>query len=240
MSSRKRKIIIACLACAALVIVVTTHAHNAGYDVASPGVPAAAITINGVEGGGEWTGAASVALSDYSDPMFPGNPLSGTLKALHKADGIYLLINVSDPTNNPNDSVQIRFDINHNGSVGLEATDWGAEVLRSGQAIWGAADAGPGAWAPVPGGTAGVTSSGSGWVVEFRLPTGAPSQARTSASTPSCMTSIRPSVLTARSSRNGLGRRLLTSTSSSSTNQTFGETIFSIRLLLSRTLRLRV
>lgn len=175
MSSRKRKIFVAFLACAALVIVVTTHAHNAGYDVASPGVPAAAITINGAEGGGEWTGAASVALSDYSDPMTPGNPLSGNLKALHKADGVYLLINISDTSSSPDDAVQIRFDINHNGSVSPEATDWGAEVRRSGQAIWGAANVDSAGWAPVPGGTAGVTSSSAAWVVEFRLPTGAPS-----------------------------------------------------------------
>lgn len=175
MNARNRRILATILCGFALVIVATTHAHHVGYQISSPGLPAAAIAINGIEGVGEWTGSANEPLSDYTDIMMPGSPLSGSLKALHKSDGIYLLIKVTDSSdNNPEDSVQIRFDINHNGTAG-DASDWGVEIRRDpGQVRWGSgADAAT--WAPAPNGTAVFTSTPTDWTVEFKLPTGAPS-----------------------------------------------------------------
>lgn len=175
MKLRTGSFIAALLLCAALIIVATTHAHNPGYTMQSPGLPGASITINGIEAVGEWTGAASVPMADYAaNPMMPGNPLSGNVRALHKSDGVYLLIHVIDGSNNPNDTVQVRFDINHNGTAG-DAADWGIEVKRDGTTpIWGAGqDAAT--WAPVPMNTAVRTTTGADWKVEIRLPTGAPS-----------------------------------------------------------------
>jgi len=162
----------AILACSALVVVATTQAHNAGYDVPSPGSPGAAINVDdGAEVGAEWAGAATFAMADYG----MGNPLSASVKALHKADGIYLLAIIADNTNNNNDAIQIRFDLNHNGVI--EATDWGAQILRPGigivnhQVNWGPANADPFTWVAAPAGTGAATSTGASWTIEMHLPT---------------------------------------------------------------------
>lgn len=185
MDIRKRTFAAIILACGMLFQVATTQAHNLGYAVPSPGVPGATITLtDGTEGAGEWAGSTSFNIVDYGG----GNPLCSSMKALHKADGIYLLMIITDPINNPDDTVQIRFDINHNGSALTEASDWGVEVRRNGQAKWGPANADPGTWGTTGlAGNVGVNPSitistppcamgaTSGWSVEFRLPTGVPS-----------------------------------------------------------------
>jgi hypothetical protein len=171
MNTRKKISLLAALASIPFLLVGTVWAHNPGYVVASPGKPPATIiTINGVEGAGEWAGAYVFAI-DYG----MGDPFTATVKALHKADGIYLLVVINDTTNNGNDSLQIRFDINHNGTAMTEASDWGDEVRRNGQATWGAANTDPGTWTNIPGANVAVVSGGNSWTVEFHLPTGAPS-----------------------------------------------------------------
>ncbi len=156
-----------------LLITGALEAHNPGYTIPSPGVPAADATItpDGTEGGGEWTGAHPFSISDYGGDI---TPLSASVKALHD-DGIYLLLVITDASNSNNDLVQVRFDINHNGNPTPEATDWGIEVRRNGQARWGAANTNPGTWSDIPAENVGVASSAASWTTEIHLPTGVPS-----------------------------------------------------------------
>jgi hypothetical protein len=148
---------------------VGVRAHNPCCKMASIGVPAAAITLNGTAAVGEWAGAGpATAVGGIS-------PLNGTITALHKADGLYLLFVITDTTNNNNDTLNMRFDILHNASATPDADDFGVSVRRSGQANAGPAQNDPATWAPVAGGTVGVTSAATTWTVEFRLPVGPPS-----------------------------------------------------------------
>ena len=152
-----------------MIIVVTTSAHNPGWDVQSPGRPLAAITINGDDA--DWPamgpgGPYSFAMTDYG----MGNPLSATVRALHKSDGLYMVAIITDSTDNlANDAIQIRFDINHNGV--LDAPDWGVEIRRNGSTFWGPATAQPATWAAAPGGTGAATNGVGTWKAELRLPT---------------------------------------------------------------------
>ncbi len=170
MNIQKQIFLKAMLAWLLLSQVAPIKAHNVGWTVSSPGVPGAGIVINGMEGAGEWTGSYMFNISDYGG----GNPLSATVKALHKADGIYLLVVIADNTNNNNDAVQIRFDINHSGNP-IQNTDWGMEMRRNGQATWGQANADPGTWGNILAGNVGVSSGPASWTAEVRLPTGPPS-----------------------------------------------------------------
>jgi len=152
-----------------MILVFTTSAHNPGWDVPSPGRPAAAITINGDDS--DWpamgpSGPYAFAMADYG----MGNPLSGALRALHKADGIYLVATITDAVDNlASDAIQIRFDINHNGA--LDAPDWGVEIRRNGNTFWGAATALPSTWTAAPAGVGAAVNGLGTWKAELRLPT---------------------------------------------------------------------
>jgi hypothetical protein len=65
---------------------------NDCYTITPPFNDGSGITVNGVEGGGEWTGATTKNLT---------GDLSGSLKALRSGNAIYLLITVNDATYNP-------------------------------------------------------------------------------------------------------------------------------------------
>ena len=159
-----------------MIFVLTTSAHNPGWDVPSPGRPAAGITVNGSDA--DWPGAGpsgpySFAITDYgaTDPLT--GPLGASVKVLHKNTGIFLFATVTDGTANlANDAIQIRFDMNHNGS--LDAPDWGVEIRRNGSTFWGPATSAASTWAAAPAGT-GASDSGAGatWKAEFHLPTAA-------------------------------------------------------------------
>lgn len=153
---------------AALSALFLTWSPADAQVIPSPGISGASINFNGIEGGGEWSGTYSFAI-DYMN----GDPLRADVKAFHDATGIYLLVDVDDASNNNNDAVWIRFDLDHSGSP-IDANDWGINILRNGQATWGEANVDPGSWGPVPS-SVGTNSTGVGWTVEVKLPTGAPS-----------------------------------------------------------------
>lgn len=147
-----------------------SSADVVGYTVNSPGSPGSTIVIDAtLDLMVEWNGADHIQL-DYG----MGAPLTADIYALHKADGIYLGISVQDSGFNNSDSIIIYFDINHSHGGSNEATDWGVEINRSGQANWGAANVDPGSWVAVPAANFEVLP-GSPWTAEFYLPTGAPS-----------------------------------------------------------------
>jgi hypothetical protein len=148
--------------------IAVAEAHNPCCTVKSPGVPGAAISLDGVSQPGEWTGGTSISVGG-------GNPLNGTLTVLHKADGIYILAVINDSSKNDNDAFNLRFDINHNGGATTDMDDFGVRILRNGQALWGPASTVPDNWSPVPADLVGVTPGATFWTVEFHLPTGAPS-----------------------------------------------------------------
>ena len=169
MRIRQRHVWTALVAALVAWTLVPVRAHNPCCNMSSIGVPGAVITLDGVKGATEWNGAGpATAVGGI-------NPLNGTITVLHKADGVYFLVAITDTTNNNNDALNIRFDIQHNGSATPDADDFGVEIHRNGQATWGAANVDPATWGAVPGGTVGVTSSNSAWTVEFHLPTGPPS-----------------------------------------------------------------
>ena len=174
MNTRCTLLFVAAVTCSLVMFGAIALADNPGFVISSPGRPGASFTPNGVEDAGEWTlpaGFLPTAVADYGS----GNPLSATVKAFHKADGIYLLFVVTDATNNNNDAVQIRFDILHNHGAAVDADDWGVEIRRNGQALWGAANTDPATWVPMAAGTNGVSSTGTGWTAEVHVPTGPPS-----------------------------------------------------------------
>jgi hypothetical protein len=160
-----------------LLLAGAVWAHNPGYDEPSLGKPTSVMNINGVDdGNAEWGGATTFAI-DYGN----GNPLKGSVKVLHKVDGIYLLVAINDSSNNNNDALMIHFDINHNGSPTVESEDFGVEILRNGQAKWGKANLtntdpfDSSGWVVISGANTGVTSTASNWTLELHLPTGNPS-----------------------------------------------------------------
>ncbi len=136
--------------------------------VQSPGITGTSITFDGTEAGGEWTGAYAFVI-DYMN----GDPLTADVKAFHDAAGVYLLVEIADVSNNNNDALWLRFDLDHSAGD-VDANDWGIDITRSGQATWGELTVDPGTWAAIPS-DVGVSSTGTGWTVEIRLPTGAPS-----------------------------------------------------------------
>jgi len=175
MKPQKRTTLVAAFTFMLLLLVVATQAHNPGYTVPSPGKPPGfSITIDGTDGVGEWTGATTFDIG----PM--GDPLIGHVKALHKADGIYLQVKVDDGVTHSLDSLVITFDTGHNGVSGGDANDFAIQVLRQPPVTattakrWGPASADPStsAWADIPTTEARVTDSGSFWTVEIHLPVG--------------------------------------------------------------------
>lgn len=160
-----------------LIFVFTTSAHNpSGADIPSPGRPAAAITVNGNDA--DWPGAGpsgpyAFAITDYgsTDPLT--GPLGASVKVLHKGAGLYLFATITDAqANSASDAIQIRFDMNHNGT--LDAPDWGVEIKRSGATAWGPATSAASTWGVAPAGI-GASDNGGGatWKAEFHLPTAA-------------------------------------------------------------------
>lgn len=175
MNTQMKNILLAIAVGINLLLAGTAWAHNPdGSKVASLIKPTATtIVLDGIEGTGEWDGATTLPIESGM-----GNPLNGTVKTLHKADGIYLLITINDSTSNFDDAVQIHFDINHNGV--LESSDFGVEIRSGGQAKWGNPD--PSLPDPFDSSGWSVISApnivglglrtGTNWTVEFRLPDG--------------------------------------------------------------------
>lgn len=162
---------------AILSVAGSLHAHNTNpmpWIVPSPGVVSATtITIDGSDA--DWpSSATSFPIADYGAVSSVIAALSATAKVLHKADGVYLFLTIADASQNNNDSIQIRFDVNHNGSSAPEVGDWGIGVRRNGQVHWGAATVDPAEWTAPPAGTAAVTPTASSWSAEVKIPTGAP------------------------------------------------------------------
>jgi hypothetical protein len=174
MKPQKKTVLFAAFTFTLLVTVVATRAHNPGYTVPSPGKPPAfSVTIDGTDSAGEWSGAT------LFDIGAAGDPLIGHVKALHKADGIYLQVRVDDSVTHNLDSLVITFDTGHNGAGG-DADDFAIQVLRqptlAAAKRWGPASADPstGAWANIPSTEAALTSNigESFWTVEVHLPAG--------------------------------------------------------------------
>ena len=164
----KSKLLLRSPILATLLLAPSTSLY-ASNTITSNGVPGATITLDGVASPGEWNGAGSAQSTNL------GNPLNVSVSLLHKADGLYVLAMINDATVNNSDQFNLRFDMNHDQSPTPDAGDFGVTVLRSGTATWGPADQDPATWSPVPASDLGVTSSPTGWVVEFHLPTGSPS-----------------------------------------------------------------
>jgi hypothetical protein len=142
--------------------------HAANPIVASLGSTGPAPTMDGTEGGGEWAGA-SPAINVAST-----SPLHGSLRVLHRADGLYFIAIIADNSINDNDQFNLRFDIDHSRGA-IDGDDFGVVIRRGGTANWGPANADPATWAAVPGVNFGVTSAPTQWIAEFHLPIGAPS-----------------------------------------------------------------
>jgi hypothetical protein len=160
-----------------LGVLLAVAAPAAAQTIPSPGISGTSITFDGVESGAEWAGAHPFAI-DYGG----GDPLRADVDAFHDATGIYLLVDIDDASNNNNDALWVRFDLD-NSEGAVDANDWGINVLRSGQATWGEMTADPNTWVTVPATNVGTSSSGAGWVVEVKLPVGAPSDLDLSAGT---------------------------------------------------------
>ena len=168
---RKRGIMLVTIVLGIFTIIIATSFAHSG-DINSPGRPGVAVVVNG--NNPEWPapgpgGPFVLAMNDYgSNP----SPLSATVSALHKADGLYVFADINDQSDNlANDAIQIRFDINHNAVI--DAGDWGVEIKRNGTTNWGPATAQPNTWAPAPGGIGAATNPLPGWKAEFKLPTAA-------------------------------------------------------------------
>src|SRR6266404_9523782 len=97
--NRKQKIMLAAiLAGLATIIVATSFAHSGNID--SKGLPAAPIVVDGSKL--EWPapGPNSTFLLNMNDYGSNPTPLSATVWALHKADGLYLFADVNDTSDN--------------------------------------------------------------------------------------------------------------------------------------------
>jgi hypothetical protein len=148
--------------------------HNPCCTINSIGVPGASISLDGIVQAGEWAGAAAPTSVTATMVLPNGSTLNGTLTVLHKADGIYVLAQISDTANfNSNDTFLMLFDIDNNPATTND--DYGVQVLRGGTASCGSG-IDPNTYTPCPAGAVGVNSTpGAGWIVEFHLSTGPPS-----------------------------------------------------------------
>ena len=171
MKTRKKAILLGVLP-VTLFSVASILAHSGMYKITSTGTaPAPAIVLDGVgtAGVGEWAGASPVTNIEYV-----GDPLRGHVWALHKADGIYLLVEIEDSMSSNNDTLVVLFDIDHSGGAAVDANDFGFEVRRDNTVKWGNANVARSMWTPTTNAVAGNPTLPT-WTVELHLPTGAPS-----------------------------------------------------------------
>ncbi len=149
------------------IVHATPVAAHAGDLIPSPG-STAAVDVTNTGNVAEWAGAHSFTINN-------GHPNTALVRALHKADGIYLRVEISDGTANNNDALRLYFDLAHNASGALDGDDWGVEVTRDGTTrTWGPGNQDSTSWGAIPAANVGVSAfGGNPWVVELRLPTGA-------------------------------------------------------------------
>ena len=144
-----------------LSIIVTGVSGNPANDiVAKPGL---APTIDGVIGSAEWTAASNVTFNQ------------NTVYVMQNGLDLFVAFNISDNTENNQDTCHIYFDLEHDGSSDLQADDLELVVERDGNLtelkttylsppdkyVW--------TIATVSGWTAEVNSSSTLWQAEYNI-----------------------------------------------------------------------
>ena len=118
----------------------------------------------------EWTTAGATEFN-----IDNAHPNTAHVYAVHRSDGIYLRIEISDDTPNNGDTLKIYFDLAHDGGASLNGNDWGVEITRDGvNKKWGDATVNSASWSNIPAADVGMTAalSADPWIVELRLPQG--------------------------------------------------------------------
>ena len=149
------------------IISISVFAHS-GDIIPSPGIPAGTIDVTNTSNTAEWTGA-------YPFMIDNGHPHTADVLVLHKADGIYLRLEITDATPNNSDALKIFFDLAHDAGSVRDEDDWGIEVTRDGVTKkWGAGNMPSTLWSNIPStNMVGVSALGTNpWIVELRIPSG--------------------------------------------------------------------
>lgn len=141
-------------------ITVNNDASNTCYNISPPEVSSAAITINGTEAMGEWTGAKSKNLQ---------GTMTGSFKVLRSSDAIFLTVTVNDSGYNASDVISLYFDPRHNHAV--TADDIQLHIKRDNggspnhEKFVGGVSVGT--WNP--GSALAVSDSGASWTIEVKV-----------------------------------------------------------------------
>ncbi len=152
-----------------LIISISVFAHS-GDIISSTGIPSGTIDVTNTSNTAEWAGATTFLIDN-------GHPHTAEVHALHKADGIYLRLEITDATPNNFDAVKIFFDLDHDAGTARDDDDWGIEVTRDRNTKkWGPGNAVSTSWLDIPLtnmiGVSDFTPVTNPWIVEIRLPEG--------------------------------------------------------------------
>jgi hypothetical protein len=137
----------------------------AANEIPSPGTTAA-IDVTDTSSTAEWTGTGA-----YEFDIDNSVPFLAHVYAVHRADGIYLRLEIDDTDINDNDAVKIFLDLDHDAGGSVDGDDWGIVLYRGAIPQWGPAD-NPGAWTDLPAASYGVSGDVDPWLVEIKIPTG--------------------------------------------------------------------
>ena len=137
---------------------VNNDASNICYTITPPSVDPGGFSIDGSEGGGEWSGAKTKNL---------GGDMAGSFKVLRTIDSIYLVITVNDGTLFDSDRISIYFDVLHNHAVTTDDIEF---LIRRNNSKEKVTDSGTSPWNPaLLGSEVSISSSGAAWTVEMKL-----------------------------------------------------------------------
>lgn len=130
----------------------------------------------------EWTSAGAIPTT-----IDNGHPNTAEVYAVHRADGIYLRLEISDGIPSNFDAIFIYFDLAHDVGGTRDGNDWGVNITRdSGITKWGAGDTPSTGWDTIPAAFFGVSPfvdpalqdciqdpvPCEKWIVELKLPSG--------------------------------------------------------------------
>jgi hypothetical protein len=149
----------------------TVNDAAAGCNIVTPPILGGAITVNGTEGAGEWTGAQVKPLT---------GDFTGTVSLFRSTDDLYLLIEADDNSFNAADQIRVFFDPLHNH--GTTADDFEFRIKRNSnpdpavanhRKISGGGDV---QWDPADEGSelgiTGAAVASAQWTVELKLTPG--------------------------------------------------------------------
>lgn len=145
-------------------LVVNEPANDDCHTLSISAIDASGVTIDGSEGGGEWSAAQARNLSVDSGH-------AGSFKILRSDDAVFLLVTVSGGNYHPTDSITVYFDTLHNHATTTDDVEF--RIVRDTGASPShqkTTSSGTAAWNPAAAGSELATISAAGvWTAEMKI-----------------------------------------------------------------------